>query len=174
MNSYHSTIINWQYSALTSLGESQFKGKKKINNHSQHPTPPPSFITDTLPSIFQPLFFDHLLFWSSTRHANTSTSTVALLKKREKRKKQRLKEGGLQPMSIPVVSEVTAAQWSHWQQRCTRRSAHAGMWDIVMVQSDRNGSRRVTARPLNTLIRCWYFWMKCGVGVTESKWMVTV
>lgn len=34
-------------------------------------------------------------------------------KKKEKGTKRRRKEGGLQPMSIPVVSEVTAAQWSH-------------------------------------------------------------
>lgn len=48
------------------------------------------------------------------------------------------REGGLQWMSIPVVSEVTAAQRSHWQQHWTPQFAHAGMCDIVTVQSDRN------------------------------------
>lgn len=53
------------------------------------------------------------------------------------------REGGLQWMSIPVVSEVTATQRSYWQQHWTPQFAHAGMCDIVASQSHRNISRRI-------------------------------
>ena len=53
------------------------------------------------------------------------------------------REGGLQWMSIPVVSEVTAGQRRHWQQHWTPQFAHAGMCDIVTVQSHRNRPCRI-------------------------------
>lgn len=55
------------------------------------------------------------------------------------------REGGLQWMSIPVVSEVTAAQRSYWQQHSTPQFVHAGMCDTATVQSDRNGACRITS-----------------------------
>lgn len=146
--------------------------KKKITSSIPHlPCLKSVILSLPFPPILIPLFFRHMSSLAFTCSRPFAFSILhpprqhiqqycSLGSKKKKRNKQRLKEGGLQPMSIPVVSEVTAAQWSHWQQRCTLRSAHAGMWDIVMVQSDRNGSRRVTARPLNTLVRCWYFWTK--------------
>lgn len=54
------------------------------------------------------------------------------------------REGGLQWMSIPVVSEVTAAQRSYWQQHSTPQFARAGMCDTATVQSDRNRAGRIS------------------------------
>lgn len=60
------------------------------------------------------------------------------------------REGGLQWMSIPVVSEVTAAQRSHWRRHRTPQFVHAGMCDIVEVQSDRNSLRRIPTSTAHT------------------------
>lgn len=80
-------------------------------------------------------------------------------------------EGGLQWMSIPVVSEVTATQRSHWRQHWTPQFAHAGMCDIVTVQPHRKPCRSPFS-VLYTLIcsslSCFFGWMStCWLSVFE-------
>lgn len=101
----------------------------------------PPLLCSLLPTLLSSLFFPFLFhfaflsvisFLLQTAQSLTLGSGLGLRR-----------EGGLQWMSIPVVSEVTAAQRSHWWRHRTPQFVHAGMCDIVEVQSDRNSLRRV-------------------------------
>lgn len=73
------------------------------------------------------LFF--FFFCIVLRQINPSSSSVSSAGREGGREWWR--ERALQWMSIPVVSEVTAAQRSYWQQYWTPQFAHTGMRDIV-------------------------------------------
>lgn len=92
--------------------------------------------------FFLPLFAS-LSFTLCLFLRQTNPSSISLSRPWSGGGREGGREGGLQWMSIPVVSEVTATQRSHWQQHWTPQFAHAGMCDIVTVQSHRSRLCRI-------------------------------
>lgn len=118
--------------------------------------------------------FTFLLLHPTDRPVHQYSSPGSKKKKKRERSRDRRREGRSR-WAFRLFLRWQRQQWSHWQQRCTRRSAHAGMRDIVMVQSDRNGSRRVTSRPPERFDSQLIFLdEKCGAKVTESGNKVSI